>query len=165
MFWRAYVDLCVVVGTIDRTRIGDLKRYRSSEQRRKRRRVLDMAAAPGGKTSYVAQLMKNQGTVVSNDLKKERHKATVANLHRLGVSCAIVCCHDGRVFPNVMAGFDRVLLDAPCTGLGEPAPRAYFRALFERAAAGLLERRFARARARGARPSLSLSHVRLARRG
>ncbi|KAH8067527.1 rRNA (cytosine-C5-)-methyltransferase [Aureococcus anophagefferens] len=45
-------------------------------------------------------------------------RATVANLHRLGVSNAVVCCHDGRAFPGVMGGFDRVLLDAPCTGLG-----------------------------------------------
>jgi len=81
-------------------------------------RVLELAAAPGGKSSYCAQLMKNSGTLVCNDLKKERHKATVANLHRLGVSNAVVCCHDGRAFPGVMGGFDRVLLDAPCTGLG-----------------------------------------------
>ena len=81
-------------------------------------RVLDMASAPGGKTSYIAQLMKNGGALVCNDLKKERHKATVANLHRLGVTNAVVCCHDGRAFPGVMGGFDRVLLDAPCTGLG-----------------------------------------------
>lgn len=81
-------------------------------------RVLELAAAPGGKSSYCAQLMKNSGTLVCNDLKKERHKATVANLHRLGVSNAVVCCHDGRAFPGVMGGFDRVLLDAPCKGLG-----------------------------------------------
>ncbi|KAJ1461583.1 NOL1/NOP2/sun family-domain-containing protein [Pelagophyceae sp. CCMP2097] len=81
-------------------------------------RILDLASAPGGKASYVAQLMKNTGAVVSNDMKKERHKASVANLHRLGVSNAIICCHDGKAFPGVMGGFDRVLLDAPCTGLG-----------------------------------------------
>ena len=49
-------------------------------------RILELAAAPGGKSSYIAQLMKNGGTLVCNDLKKERHKATVANLHRLGVT-------------------------------------------------------------------------------
>jgi len=81
-------------------------------------RILELAAAPGGKSSYIAQLMKNTGAVVANDLKKEPHKATVANLHRLGVTNAVVCCHDGRAFPGVMGGFDRVLLDAPCTGLG-----------------------------------------------
>lgn len=82
-------------------------------------RVLDVSAAPGGKTSYIAQLMRNTGVVVANDIKVDRQKATVANLHRLGVHNAITCIHDGRKlgrkFPN---RFDRILLDAPCSGLG-----------------------------------------------
>ena len=81
-------------------------------------RILDMASAPGGKTSYIAQLMKNSGTVIANDLKPQRQKATVANLHRMGVKNTIVCCYDGRKIPKIMKGFDRVLLDAPCSGLG-----------------------------------------------
>ncbi|GMH57940.1 hypothetical protein TrRE_jg51, partial [Triparma retinervis] len=81
-------------------------------------RVLDMSAAPGGKTTYIAQLMKNQGVVVANDLKSERQKATVANLHRLGVRNVVAVCNDGSSYPKVMGNFDRVLLDAPCSGLG-----------------------------------------------
>jgi ribosomal RNA methyltransferase Nop2 len=81
-------------------------------------RILDMASAPGGKTSYIAQLMKNSGTIIANDLKPQRQKATVANLHRMGVKNAICCCYDGRKIPKIMKGFDRVLLDAPCSGLG-----------------------------------------------
>lgn len=81
-------------------------------------RVLDMSSAPGGKTSYIAQMMKNSGTVIANDLKAQRQKATIANLHRLGVKNAIVCIHDGRHIANTFKGFDRVLLDAPCSGLG-----------------------------------------------
>ena len=81
-------------------------------------RILDMASAPGGKTSYIAQLMKNSGTIIANDLKPQRQKATVANLHRMGVKNAIVCFYDGRKIPKIMKGFDRVLLDAPCSGLG-----------------------------------------------
>jgi ribosomal RNA methyltransferase Nop2 len=81
-------------------------------------KVLDMSAAPGGKTTYIAQLMKNSGIVVANDLKAARQKATIANLHRLGVKNGIVCCYDGRTIPTVFKGFDRVLLDAPCSGLG-----------------------------------------------
>lgn len=81
-------------------------------------RILDMAAAPGGKTSYIAQLMKNSGLIIANDLKPQRQKATIANLHRLGVKNSIVCCYDGRKIPKIMKGFDRVLLDAPCSGLG-----------------------------------------------
>ncbi len=82
-------------------------------------RVLDVASAPGGKTTYIAQLMRNSGTLVANDMKRTRHKATAANLHRLGVHNAVCCCYDGRKLPKVFgSSFDRVLLDAPCSGLG-----------------------------------------------
>ncbi|KAL9190226.1 hypothetical protein ACHAXT_007437 [Thalassiosira profunda] len=82
-------------------------------------RVLDMSSAPGGKTSHIAQLMRNQGVIIANDLKPERQKATVANLHRLGVRNAVTCCYDGRKLGNLMRNsFDRILLDAPCSGLG-----------------------------------------------
>lgn len=82
-------------------------------------KVLDLASAPGGKTTYMAQLMKNTGCLFANDLKKERLRALQFNLYRLGVTNTVVTCRDGRkygkIFPN---SFDKVLLDAPCTGLG-----------------------------------------------
>eukprot|EP00276_Gloeochaete_wittrockiana_P014207 CAMPEP_0184334674 /NCGR_PEP_ID=MMETSP1089-20130417/3373_1 /TAXON_ID=38269 ORGANISM="Gloeochaete wittrockiana, Strain SAG46.84" /NCGR_SAMPLE_ID=MMETSP1089 /ASSEMBLY_ACC=CAM_ASM_000445 /LENGTH=592 /DNA_ID=CAMNT_0026658991 /DNA_START=49 /DNA_END=1827 /DNA_ORIENTATION=+ len=81
-------------------------------------RVLDMAAAPGGKTTYIAAMMKNTGFVFANDANRERIKSLYANLHRMGVHNAVVCCHDARKFSSIMRGFDRILLDAPCTGLG-----------------------------------------------
>jgi len=81
-------------------------------------RILDMAAAPGGKTSYIAQLMKNTGVLVANDLKKERLKSLNANMHRLGVTNVVVSCHDGRKLPKMFTKFDRCLLDAPCSGIG-----------------------------------------------
>lgn len=81
-------------------------------------RVLDMAAAPGGKTSYIAQMMKNKGVLVCNDSKKDRLKSLHFNLQRLGVNNAIVTNYDGRKLPGIIGGFDRVLLDAPCSGLG-----------------------------------------------
>ena len=81
-------------------------------------RVLDMCAAPGAKTSYIAALMKNSGVLFCNDINKDRLKALVGNLHRLGVTNTVSCCDDGRNFPKVMGNFDRVLLDAPCSGTG-----------------------------------------------
>merc|ERR1719266_627068 len=81
-------------------------------------RILDMAAAPGGKTSHIAALLKNTGMILANDANRDRCKAVVGNLHRLGVTNTVVCSHDGRKLPKVMTGFDRVLLDAPCSGTG-----------------------------------------------
>jgi ribosomal RNA methyltransferase Nop2 len=81
-------------------------------------KILDMSAAPGGKTTYIAQLMKGTGVLVANDLKKERLKSLYYNIHRLGVKNAIVTNYDGRDLPKQFTGFDRVLLDSPCSGLG-----------------------------------------------
>ncbi|KAI0665127.1 NOL1/NOP2/sun family-domain-containing protein [Cubamyces menziesii] len=81
-------------------------------------RVLDMASAPGGKTTHMAALMQNTGVVFANDANKARTKSLTANVHRLGCKNVVVCSYDGREFPKVIGGFDRVLLDAPCSGTG-----------------------------------------------
>mgnify|MGYP001063828343 CR=1 FL=1 len=79
---------------------------------------LDMAAAPGGKTTYMAALMKNQGVLIANDVHKPRLPALTANLHRMGVRNAVITHFDGRKLAKHFKRLDRVLLDAPCSGLG-----------------------------------------------
>jgi ribosomal RNA methyltransferase Nop2 len=80
--------------------------------------VLDMAAAPGGKTTHIGQIMKNKGVIVANDFKKDRTRALFFNCQRMGLTNVLITNFDGRKFPNSLKKFDRVLLDAPCTGLG-----------------------------------------------
>jgi len=81
-------------------------------------KILDMCAAPGGKTSYLAALMRNTGCLVANDVNKDRLNAVVGNLHRMGISNSIVCNLDGRKISEHIKDFDRILIDAPCSGTG-----------------------------------------------
>ena len=80
--------------------------------------VVDMAAAPGGKTTYIGQLMENKGAIYANDFKSERCRSLTANIHRLGITNAVVTCMDGRKMGGIVPQADRVLLDAPCSGSG-----------------------------------------------
>lgn len=80
--------------------------------------ILDMAAAPGGKTTHIGQIMKNKGSIVANDFKKDRTRALFFNCQRMGLTNVAITNFDGRKFPSALRKFDRVLLDAPCTGLG-----------------------------------------------
>ena len=81
-------------------------------------RVLDMAAAPGGKTTYISALMRNTGCVFANDANRQRAKGLIGNIHRLGCKNTVVTNLDAKAFPKAIGGFDRVLLDAPCSGTG-----------------------------------------------
>ncbi|KAI1727621.1 16S rRNA methyltransferase rsmB/F domain-containing protein [Ditylenchus destructor] len=82
-------------------------------------KVLDMCAAPGGKTSHIAALMKNTGTIFANDANAYRCKAVIGNLHRMGVNNAIVSNVDAQLYAKMQPqAFDRILLDAPCSGTG-----------------------------------------------
>jgi len=80
-------------------------------------RVLDLCAAPGGKTTQIAGRIENEGTVVANEPSGRRQPSLLANLNRLGVLNAIVTAYRGESFP-MKAAFDRVLVDAPCSAEG-----------------------------------------------
>lgn len=81
-------------------------------------RVLDITAAPGGKSTFICQLMKNKGILVANDKNKIRVKSLVSSVHRMGITNCIVTNLDGTVLPFIVRGFDKVLIDAPCSGTG-----------------------------------------------
>ncbi len=80
--------------------------------------VLDLAAAPGSKTSQLAEMMKNKGCIVANDIQIQRIKVLRFNLEKLGVINAVVTRMDGRKFAKFRERFDKVLLDAPCSSEG-----------------------------------------------
>jgi len=86
--------------------------------------VLDACAAPGGKTTYIAELMQNEGRIVACDIYESRVARLRENLTRLGVTNADVLQHDAMLAPeedtpNLQPGtFDRVLVDAPCSNTG-----------------------------------------------
>jgi ribosomal RNA methyltransferase Nop2 len=85
---------------------------------KKSERILDIAAAPGGKSTFISQLMENKGVLVANDKNKIRIKSLVSSIHRMGITNCIVTNLDGTVLPFLLKGFDKVLIDAPCTGTG-----------------------------------------------
>lgn len=90
--------------------------------------ILDLCAAPGGKTTHIAAMMNNTGIIVANDISAERARGLIANLARLGVSNTVVTTYDGRGISRIHKGFHRALVDAPCTGTGviskEPSVKA-----------------------------------------
>lgn len=79
-------------------------------------RVLDMCAAPGSKTTQIAAMMKNNGVLIANDVSFQRLAALGINLQRCGVHNCIITQMKGHQFKNIE--FDRILVDAPCSGIG-----------------------------------------------
>jgi len=79
-------------------------------------RVLDMCAAPGGKTAYIAALMHSRGEVVAVDRFESRLKLLQKNMTRLSVDCVRIVEADALEYKSLP--FDRVLVDAPCSGTG-----------------------------------------------
>ena len=82
--------------------------------------VLDACAAPGGKTTYLAQLMRNEGLLMACDLYASRVARLRENIKRLGVTIAKAIQHDCMQAgpPLEPASFDRILVDAPCSNTG-----------------------------------------------
>jgi tRNA (cytosine40_48-C5)-methyltransferase len=77
--------------------------------------VLDIAAAPGGKTTMIAQRMDNTGSILALEPSAVRARSMSFNLARCGVSNTCVLQYDGQQAGNLKTKFDRVLLDAPCS--------------------------------------------------
>src|SRR3989338_3046011 len=80
--------------------------------------VLDMAASPGSKTTQIAQYMQNKGILIANDYTIERMKPLSINLQRCGASNAIITLMNGQWFKRSGIEFDKILVDAPCSGTG-----------------------------------------------
>lgn len=81
--------------------------------------VLDLCAAPGGKSTQIAAMMQNRGLMISNDIVSKRARALSENIERLGLVNTVVTSetpeHLATYFPGY---FDRILVDAPCSGEG-----------------------------------------------
>lgn len=80
--------------------------------------VLDLCASPGSKSTQIAQLLNGTGIVVCNDITGKRLKPLGLNIQRMGAVNAVVTRGDGRRFSSIGEEFDRVLVDAPCSGTG-----------------------------------------------
>lgn len=82
-------------------------------------RVLDMCAAPGGKTIYMAELMENKGEIIACELYPHRARLISDNAERMGIDIIkCVTCDSSEINEAFIGGFDFVLLDAPCSGYG-----------------------------------------------
>lgn len=82
-------------------------------------RVLDLCAAPGGKTTQLAAKLRGEGLIVANDVHPDRVKALVKNIELCGVRNAVVLNEDPeKLLPAFEAFFDKILVDAPCSGEG-----------------------------------------------
>jgi 16S rRNA (cytosine967-C5)-methyltransferase len=80
--------------------------------------ILDLCAAPGGKTTFIAQLMNNEGKIVAGDISDDRLKLVQENCVRLGVTSVETTLALNSQFAIRNSQFDRVLVDAPCSNTG-----------------------------------------------
>jgi len=80
--------------------------------------VLDMCASPGSKTTQMAAMMENSGILIANDISGMRMKPLGLNLQRSGITNVVVSIMKGQQFKRRNLMFDKVLVDAPCSGTG-----------------------------------------------
>lgn len=81
--------------------------------------VLDLCAAPGGKSVQASFLMNNKGVIISNDIARNRCSAILENVERLGIGNIVITNNDfSKIYHNYKNYFDRIILDAPCSGSG-----------------------------------------------
>lgn len=81
--------------------------------------VLDMCAAPGGKTCQAALKMNNTGVIIANDLSRSRANILLNNIERMGISNTLITNNDfSKISQNYVSYFDKIILDAPCSGSG-----------------------------------------------
>jgi NOL1/NOP2/sun family putative RNA methylase len=82
-------------------------------------RVLDLCAAPGGKTTQLAGMMEQEGLLIANEINPKRAKALSENIERLGITNALVTNETPeRLAERFQGYFDKILVDAPCSGEG-----------------------------------------------
>ena len=82
-------------------------------------KVLDLCAAPGGKSTQIAACLMGQGLLWSNEIVKNRAQILLSNMERMGVKNAVVSsCHPEMLCSRLAGFFDKVLVDAPCSGEG-----------------------------------------------
>lgn len=79
--------------------------------------ILDMAAAPGGKTTQIAALVNNKASITACEMNKIRAERLKYNIEKQGATCIYVMLTDSRRIDNFFS-FDKILLDAPCSGSG-----------------------------------------------
>ncbi|MBD3312345.1 NOL1/NOP2/sun family putative RNA methylase [archaeon] len=85
---------------------------------REEQKVLDIAASPGSKTGQIVSIMNDEGLIIANDVRIDRVSILKINLQRIGARSVVITRRNGMNYKKMTGFFDRVLVDAPCSGEG-----------------------------------------------